>query len=197
MGIKAGRCIVLLNFFTSLVACHPGCDVSHSDLTGGIDSVQPNKDSLRIGDTLYYTAKVPYKLASTNGFNMVDFSGASNVITEVDINYVLDLQKGVPSFSYFPIAGSYSIPTDSTKIEIKYVANDSSYDFRLGIVCKKRGIYFLNGLYIASAERKCATANIDVLMSVEDPHFHYFYDVRPNQPLSSIEETHLYAFEVN
>ena len=165
-------------------------------------------DSIRIGDTLLLSSYIPTKLKEQNqiGNQTIDFSGASNVITDFNINVAIvsdSIIGGLDSFTFIPFNGTLEtnplIPNAGKTIN--YVEKNGEYQFSAGIIAQKKGIYALSFIDIYQARKKCLFASIQVLMNNADDHLQYLQAIHyPGSPFGDtiypIEKTHTYCFKV-
>lgn len=67
--------------------CYKVCTQMSFALTGGISTFSPDKDSIRVGDTFWFSSSFPVKLKYSNSTGtdsaVVDLSGATNVGTDI------------------------------------------------------------------------------------------------------------------
>lgn len=82
--------ITVVILVTVISSCHKRCIPANYALTGGISTISPDKDSILIGDTLWFNSSFPVKLkypnAGGNDSLVIDLSGASNVATDINFH---------------------------------------------------------------------------------------------------------------
>lgn len=189
--------------------CSPGNQDNRLNLTGGTVTITPDSDSIRVGDTLWLRSVIPTQLierSSTGDSSKIDFNGATNVVTDfhIMVPVVADsIIDGIDSFKYFTIHGSVKVNPSAPHAAktVYYVDNGDSYQFSMGLIAEKKGIYVLSYIDIYQAEKKCVFASIEVLMNNKDNHQHYLSGIHyPGSPYGDtsypIEITHEYCFKV-
>ncbi len=78
-----GVCILI-----SLLSCHKLCTPRQLILSGGVANVYPDKDSIRVGDTLWFSCVIPaagLKYVGDNSSDSVSYNinGATNLSTDL------------------------------------------------------------------------------------------------------------------
>jgi hypothetical protein len=194
--------VYLLIFFIS--SCKPTCIPDKFSFLGGTVLFTPEKDSARIGDTIWVNVHLPkqYVFGSKN----VDLSAASNMVSQINFsaNPQLDsIADAVDSFTFLSGQGQFlTDPLNSHgQININYIEGDSIYFFSMGIIPQRKGIYILTTLDLFQAEKKCIKAKIGIHVLNPDPHLHYLDGIyHPGSPYapapSEMDLTHDYCFKV-
>jgi hypothetical protein len=118
--------------------------------TGGIGNVTPDKDSIKIGDTILFSCSLASKLKFVNRADSshYDISGISNLLTNFTISSLLGpnlLAGAVDSFDYMsPTIGSLTSVTDFSAPFVKIIHlqdQHGTYLFSVDIIARRRGVY--------------------------------------------------------
>ncbi len=212
MGTKQISLRLLEIFLLPVIFCCSSCDPLGGNtysFTGGIANVLPNKDSVRVGDTLFFNATIPTTLQpiGTNGqpsSNLIDFSGGSNIITDIHLTSLLGINifpaGAINSFLFLPTTmGRLRInPYDSTASKtVDFIEQNGTFKISFGVVAKKRGVYCFTLIDIFKATKGKTTASISILMKTGDNHLRYLKDYYyGSNPIASIDSLHSYCFKV-
>ena len=189
-----------------LQSCHKLCVPAKFSFAGGTANVQPNKDSIRVGDTLWFTTSLPlnYKYLGNNSDSAnYNLGGATNVVTDIHLTSLIRANTPLGAIDSFlftpPITGSikaHSLIPDAAKI-ITYSQSANTYDFSVGIIAQKKGIYCLTIIDIYQAMKNCDKISVDIITNNMDNHLHYLKDIYyGGGPIYSIDSTHSYCFKV-
>jgi hypothetical protein len=209
MGIKRIFWIAGV-FLTILVGwgCHGSCVTEHSNFdNGGTASFYPVLDSIKIGDTIFFSCEIPTKLGyiSNNAGDSAfyDFSGASNVRTDLNISAfpVKDfITSAIDSFIYVPGFGSFTPNTiqGSGAQVITFQELSDKYMFSIGMIAQKKGIYGIAIIDIFQAEKKCLDIAVGITLDKNiDQHFYLVQNLyNDGRPIEPIDQTHSYWFKV-
>ena len=202
--IKTFLNIALLFFIFS--GCHKNCIPREYQFNGGIANVYPDKDSIQVGDTLWFYCSIPANLKYIWG-NSVDsenynISGATNFGTDFHLTLPtgLNMQVGaMDSFSFISKIGKLHInplAPDASQT-ISFAENDSAYMASFGIIAQKKGIYLLDILDIYQGMIKCDKFSVAITMNDVDNHLHYLRDIYyGGGTIDLIDSTHSYCFKV-
>jgi hypothetical protein len=179
-------------------SCHKsGCQQKSYIFTSNY-SYYPEKDSIRVGDTLLLTCTIAKQQP------LVYFSGAENlggnlVISNSD-SFALFTRGAVAKFSYFNIKGSiYSTALHPGNVkQISYDETDSSYDLQVGIIAQDKGVFIFSvsddpGVFRKGSE-SCGVANFLFVNANKDKHLYLFENL--NGPLGVDDHLHSYCFKV-
>lgn len=201
--------ILLSGFF--IIGCHKNCDPKSYDLNGGISNFFPSKDSIHIGDTLWFASSVPVDLKywnyTGNDSVFLNMSGAENVAT--DIHFITFPQKNLylealDSFKLIPIKGQIQVnPLAPHGAEtVNFVEEQGSFVVSFGIVAQKRGVFCITILDIDFARKNCIEASITIpINDTVNQHLYfldsvYFPGSRYEPAIPNYELTHDYCFKV-
>lgn len=187
-------------------ACHKLCKPAKLSFSGGIASVLPDKDSIQVGDTLWFTTSLPlnYKYLGNNSDSAnYNLSSATNVVTDIHLTSLIRVNTPLGAIDSFlftpPITGSikaHSLIPDAAKT-ITYSQSANTYDFSVGIIAQKKGIYCLTIIDIYQAKKNCDKISVGIITNNMDNHLHYLKDIYyGGGPIYSIDSTHSYCFKV-
>jgi hypothetical protein len=179
-------------------SCHKsGCHESSYIFTSNY-SYYPEKDSIRVGDTLLLTCTIAKQQP------LVFFSGAENlggnlVVSNSD-SFALQTRGAIDKFSYFNIRGSvYSTALHPGNVKwMSYQETDTSYDFEVGIIARDKGNFIFSvsddpGVFRKGSE-SCGVANFLFVNANKDKHLYLFENL--NGPLGVNDHLHSYCFKV-
>ena len=213
MGIKIILAQIAVTILVTVtIGCKPFCTTAKYNLTGGISNFFPIKDSINVGDTLWFGCVIPTKLQPNRNSQPVgdsmSFSGASNVITNMNFSAIpkIDtLTDALDSFILIPVKGSFQVNAlvPHGAVTVTFTEEESSYKLSFGIVAKKKGIYCITIIDIYQAEKKCTSASITIPISdTINKHLYflnavYFPGSRYEPTIPNSELTHDYCFKVN
>jgi hypothetical protein len=194
-----------------IIACQKHCIPMTYALTGGISTFNPDKDSIRVGDTLWFSTSFPVKLkyvaSSSSDSEMVDLNGATNVGTDIHIIAFpkKNLYTGaLDSFLILPLIGTVAVnplAADAAEtINLQEVQNNFVSAFAL--VAQKKGVYCIQIIDIYQAMKNCTKASVTLpIGNLVNQHLNYLDSVyfpgsRYEPSISSFDLTHDYCFTV-
>lgn len=198
--------LLVIGLSIALLSCHKICTPSKYSCSGGIANIYPDLDSIRVGDTLWFSSAIPLNVKYQQGNNSdslyYNLSSATNVITDFHLTTPsgINMQEGaIGSFSFTAIKGSIKsnplIP-DAGKT-ISYEEEVDKYIVSLFMVAQKKGVYFLSIIDIYQAQKKCDKVSVEIAMNNADNHLHYLKDIYyGGGPISQLDSIHTYCFKV-
>ncbi|HEY1872635.1 MAG TPA: hypothetical protein VGG71_16355 [Chitinophagaceae bacterium] len=208
MKLNAYQLCVAIFVLATLSSAHCRRPCLSSNYTFGItDKVNPNLDSIHIGDTLFIISNIPTTMNDLISGKIIDYSGAKNLSADISISEMIsgiDTGRGATSdFNYVSINGSIyldnSIPKPTYFMQLKYQQTGNSYLLNVGIIPKRNGIYSLglgNGLNI-STTTGCDKTDFQIAWdSTTNQHFYLHDLIYPGNPLSDFSKTRVYCFKV-
>jgi hypothetical protein len=191
---------------SNLSSCRKPFCTHHQYEFAGTDSFSPEKDSINVGDTVWFRSSLPVQMVEVNTNQSVDWSRASGVVTQINFS---SLSSGNPtigavdSFLFIPVKGNFS--SNSTLPHAAktaaFVEENGNYNLQFGIVAQKKGIYAITAVDIKNSKKNCSDADITLILGNGDSHQHYFGTVYyPGSPwgdvIQPIVQTHSYCFKV-
>ena len=96
--------IVILLIFGMLViisGCHKLCSVSHYVFNANDCIFQPSKDSIKIGDTLFFSFSTPTLMTNLGDGKKVDYSSAVNFGSVLGVAELIGINAANDAVSYF------------------------------------------------------------------------------------------------
>lgn len=195
--------ILFLSIISTAATCHKPCNEPNYSFETGV-KFSPESDSLHVGDTIWITSSIPNPVLDNNSGKAIIYENANwgSTLIISDILEFRDSNRGaVADFSYFAKTGSiYSMSgTDTMNVkQLSYQENISGYEFKIGIVAGKKGLYILtipdNPYLFRKGNPKCGTANLVILNQNNNKHVNLFEDKWG--PLSSYDVSHSYCLKV-
>ncbi len=196
--------VVIIAFFC-FCGCKKPCRKNNYNFKGtGLFS--PEKDSIKIGDTLFFSSIINNQLRDTSSNHVIDYSSATNFATQInfDVASLADILNGaVDSFAF--VIGKGSVNTNSLSPHsaktVSYIEENGNYKLSFGIVALKKGNYVITIIDIANSKKNCSNAYIALTVSNMDQHLYYLNAVYfPGSPwgnsIPPIIQTHSYCFKV-
>jgi hypothetical protein len=194
-------------FFPILYGCNKICTPRDYEFNGGIANVYPDKDSIQIGDTLWFSCYIPvnlkYFVANASDSENYNISSATNFNTDFHLTSPtgVNMQVGaMDSFSFVSKIGKVQmnpLAPDASQT-ISFATNDSAYLASFGIIARKKGIYFLGIIDIYQGMKKCDKFSVVITMNDADNHLYYLKDIYyGGGPISPLDSTRVYCFKVD
>ncbi len=168
----------------------------------------PDFDSVQVGDTIWLELNSPTRATDLATNTTTDYSGAENFGTAISYLQIIGGDVTDPgatpsanSFDNVLINGSTvqsSIYLEKIR-EFLFEEKAGNYEFKIGIVPKKKGLFMLApgdaaGVYRSS--NKCDKASFSLTFKDTDQHLYLYEQKRPGYLLSHYDKGHLYAFKV-
>ena len=153
MDTKIKWIITLMGFYVMIISVSCGklrfdCANTVYNFQAGVKAY-PDKDSVVIGDTIWFESTIPASLIDIGTKKLIDYSGAGNLGTDLSLDrftgdhgsiyaanefkYVLSKGKTVEKISNVP---------DRIR-EYLYIETGDQYYLKVGIIPQKAGIYML------------------------------------------------------
>jgi hypothetical protein len=167
----------------------------------------PDKDSVRINDTIWFAVDFPKNLIDINSNNNVSFNGASNLGTALSFDIFIGGNISNPgtsyaanNFNYLLLVGdSVSNPFAERIREYMFKEMNNSYDFKLAIIPKVAGTYAIaisDAANVYTQSDKCTKAAFEIDFANTDQHLYLYQNNRPGYQISGYEATHIYCVTV-
>lgn len=167
----------------------------------------PNKDSVRVGDTIWIEISTPTILKDITTNTMIDFSNATSVGNSIGIVLAVGGSINDPGvvgaldkFNYFISKGQLlKGPILNQTMEFKCDKISDSFFLKVGYIPMDVGVYFLGISDDAGVYRKgdpCAKASFAFEFANTDQHFYFLQNNRPDYIISDYERQHMYCFKV-
>lgn len=160
----------------------------------------PNIDSINIGDTLWFEINESVILKNSDG-NMVDYSGAENLGTVIDVQKIDSINKlfveSVNNFDYKVERGKEIMRTN-LYVEYAFSELNNRFFFKVAFIPKEKGIFRIG---VGSSNNtfregdKCSKAKFTINFKETNSHDYYIRLVNPNAPVNVLV-TNNYFFKV-
>lgn len=167
----------------------------------------PDRDSVHIGDTIWFEANVPTSLTDTKTNQVIDYSGAVNMGTYIALDRLTGGSIANPSgvyaageFNYVLITGQEFTNTFPQRTRnFLFTETNKQYSLKFGIVPQKKGIYFAGIGNPANVSRKsdpCTKAGYSIKFINTNQHLYFYQNDRPGYVIQGLELTNAYCFKV-
>lgn len=167
----------------------------------------PDKDSIRIGDTIWIEITMPTTLKDALTNAIIDFSNAVGIGNAFGVGLFTDgsvsdpgVTGAVDKFDYSIIKGKLinnSILNE--RIQFQFEKMNDSFFLKVGAIPKTTGIYYLAISDDAGVYRKgdpCTKASFAFEFANTNQHLYYYQNNRPGYVISDYEKQHMYCFKV-
>lgn len=185
MGFKSLNIILLLiiSAFT-LSTCSTckimelGCDKTIYTFQIGVKAY-PDKDSVQVGDTIWFEINEPVSFTDINTNDTVNYSGAVNLGSALGFGRYIKINDAIEAandFDYILISGS-EVPNPNTSQirEFLFIQQSNHYIFKLGIIPKDTGVFgvgFSNAQNVYRNNNKCTKADFLIHFKNTNQHFY-------------------------
>lgn len=169
----------------------------------------PDRDSIRIGDTIWIEINAPTNLTDITSNKVVDYSGAANLANALSIDRFTGGSFSNPGsvfaandFSFILLSGFPvdSQPSGIDRIKAYLFKEDNKlYSLKLAVIPKKKGIYSIaisNGVNVYRQSDKCTKAAFEINFENTNQHLYLYQNNRPGYVISTYEHKHMYCFKV-
>lgn len=203
MAIKKNLIVVLgISIIITLNSCgKKGCANTAYNFVVGVKAY-PDKESIRLGDTLWFEINAPTNLTDITSNTTIDYSGAENLGSAIGFGRITNniTVESADTFSYITKVGVPVSNPNTTKIrEFLFVQINKNYVFKLGIIPKEKGVFgvgFSNAANVYRSSDKCTKAAFKI--NFENTHQHYYLNPIINSTNSdTTKSSGSYYFKVN
>lgn len=167
--------LILLSLFITIInsGCHRSC--VEANFSFSIDSqINPDIDSIKIGDTLYLTSSFSTTLTDLSSNKLVDYSNSTGIGSDIHVSKFepadTSTKDAVFDFDYISVTGQIyndrNIPSADGVQQLTYQQTNGNYELKVGFIAKKTGDYILglgngfsNGL---NGNRRCDKATFSI-----------------------------------
>lgn len=205
------KCVLLLTATQFLLAS--GCRKGSTPCQFGSYSFavasewSPQKEVYNVRDTIIFTSTFSKTLQDlVNPLLQIDYSNSTGISGDIVI-YYLDTVTRQPipardSFAFYSITGKFVERTgnQNSGINFNYSESNSSYSFKGGLICKRKGIYTvsISNLYSRGIKGKnCTNAGFVMTLNNTNKNLHlheYALQVSASDPGL---QKNVYDFRVN
>lgn len=167
----------------------------------------PDKDSIRINDTIWLELSTSTQLIDLTTNKIVDYSGAANFGTAISYGeltggdfYNTGAVAAANHFENILVNGSSSQSLNPEKVRIFFFEEKNGmYLFKVGIVPKKTGIFLIgagNASGVYQKSNSCRKSSFQLTFKDTNQHLYLLEQSRPGYTPSEYERTHAYCFKV-
>lgn len=207
MDIRIKHVTVAISIFILLFnsGCHKFLCTRHY-YSFSIDTtlLYPLKDSIAVGDTIYFLSRTSTHLKDLSTGQSIDYSKSVNFGTAIGATELSmpNTQRGaVDDFKWIPIRGKVftdnSIPSSDVVKQGIFAEENGQYILAFAIVPTRRGIFSLSVADMPDVVKDCDHAGITMKLTTTDNHLHYLKETYyGGGPIASIDSTHIYCFKV-
>ncbi len=169
--------------------------------------IYPDKETVAVGDTIWIEIATPKQFTDLPTGRKIDFDGAANLGIDVDFlqlcpDSILERSviPAVSAFQLLVIKGTF-LPDDLSpdrNVDYNYYEGDASYQFKLAVIPKQKGIYVIapgDASSVYSKTCRCPKAGFQMRYKETNQHTHIYTDFWPFQP-SLFELSHMYCLKV-
>jgi hypothetical protein len=212
MGIDNRRMLVVVILFTTTIGstCKNKLICADNNTYTFINNyakVYPDKDSIRVGDTLWTEIKMPTTLKDEQTNVMVDFSDAVSVGNTLGIGLFTGGSVNDPGstgavdkFDYSVIMGQViNSSILNQKMQFTFAKINDSFFLKVRIISKAIGTYYLAISDDAGVHRRgdnCTKGSFEFRYANTDQHLYFYQNNRPGYIISEYEQRHMYCFKV-
>ena len=150
----------------------------------------PDKDSIRVGDTVWLEVNAPTHLIDRNTNKVIDYSGAENLGSAIGFIKLLgknNAKDAANNFNYYLIKGlSLNNPSTEKIREYRFSESNNNYTFKLGIIPKEKGIFKIfvsNAANVYRKGDKCTKANFEINFGNTNQHLYFNNILAPDVDL--------------
>ena len=185
-------------------ACHKLCVANHYIFNIDNCIIQPDKDNINVGDTLFFTSITSTTMVNQSDGRSINYSSADNLGSVLGVAELIGTNSSndaVNSFLYIPMKGRiYTDPTLSPNRvkQLNYIEESGYYKLSFAVVAQRKGVYGLSIADMPDVVRNCDRSVIAMKISENvDSHLHYLRDIYyGGGPINSLDSTHAYCFKV-
>lgn len=153
----------------------------------------PDKDSILIGDTIWFEVKGSTSLQDISSGEIIDYSDAANLGIAISFSALSPENEftinSVYSFDYILNKGTQLTKGDRNGLsnQYRFAEENKSYVLKLGIIPKSIGTYrviFSDASNVARNNDKCTKAGFSLIFRDTNQHIYLFPAYDPNGPQS-------------
>lgn len=204
------RWVIALMCISSIILFN-GCGKLRLDCANTVYNFQagvkayPDKDSVVIGDTIWFESTIPASLIDIGTKKLIDYSGAGNLGTYI----ALDRFTGdhgstyaANEFKYVLSIGKTEEKNNNIPERVKgysFIEINNQYSLKVGIIPQRKGIYFLavgNPQNVFRKSDKCTKASYFINFENTKQHLYLYQNNRPGYKIEGLELTNTYCFKV-
>ena len=148
------------------------------------ESITPDKDSIRIGDTIFLNVNTSTKLTDLQTGTLVEYNNTSNLGNVVTLLRFLTVntQGAVNNFSLVLLKGTEVSAVDPlSQKDVLFVEENGNYKFNLAIIAKDTGRYAItigNATNVFRKNDNCTKASFAINFEATNQHFYLLHRKR-------------------
>lgn len=208
--IKVGITLIglyLIIIFNSCGKNGSGCASTTYNFQTGVKAY-PDRDSIHVGDTIWFESNIPTSLNDISTKQLIDYSGAGNLGTVISLDKFTGgsisdpgTKSAANEFNYVLLKGidvQNNILPDRIK-EYLFSEVGNQYFFKIGIIPKKVGTYIFgidNPKNVYRNSNKCTKATYFINFENTNQHLYLYQKNRPGYTIEGLELTNAYCFKV-
>ncbi len=165
----------------------------------------PDRDSIRVGDTIWYEASIPTAITDIRTKHIINYSGAVNLGSDYSLQKLIggsisDPGPAAGDFKFILITGK-----DVTKSSFErsrvclFTEINNNYIFKLGIIALKKGVYISgigNPNNVYRENDSCTKASYAINFANTNQHLYLYQSNWPGYNIMGLELTNAYCFKV-
>lgn len=167
----------------------------------------PDRDSIRVGDTLWIEISMPTTLSDALTNTMIDFSNAVSVGNSPGVGQFIGgsvsdpgVIGAVDKFNYSIIKGELvNSSILNERMQFNFDKINDSFFLKFALIPNSKGIYIFGISDEAGVYRKgdpCTKASFAFEFANTDQHLYFLQNNRPGYVISDYEQQHVYCFKV-
>lgn len=166
----------------------------------------PERDSIRMGDTLYLSSSFSTKLLDVNSGREVDYSNATKVGSILFVQEIpqdkLPIKDAAGIFKYVNKKGiiysDATVPNVERAKQLTYQQSLNNYELLVGVVAQKKGVFCItigDGFSVGRPSNGCDKASFDIRLTNTNQHLSYLATYL-GTPVSPYSAQRGYCFKV-
>lgn len=167
----------------------------------------PQRDSVRVGDTLYLSSSFPTTLIDVRSGEQVAYSNAKDMGSSIFVKEIpankSSLNGAVDSFSFTAIKGriynDITVPVPEGVNQLSYQQSGANYELLVSIAPRRKGVFCLvtgNGLSNGRPNMSCDKAAFDIRLINTNQHLYYLANYLGTSTVDPYTTQRGYCFKV-
>ena len=195
--------IVMAIALSSIFAtCNKRLDCSQNDYSfEGFFKAYPDRDSIKIGDTIWLETKIPVQIKDRINGEVINFAGALNLGTAIRyLEFNPNPSYVANSFKNILVKGKARPSVDENYVkEFLFVEEAGFYHFKLAIIPTRPGLYVIapgDAANVYTSSNKCQKVFFSLTFTETNQRIFLYEQSRPGYTASGYERSHMYVFKV-
>jgi hypothetical protein len=164
----------------------------------------PQRDSIQVGDTIYFLSHSSTHLKNLSTGQNIDYSKSVNfgtAIGAIELSTPNTQIGAVHDFTWVQIKGKVftdsSIPSPDIVKQAFFAEENGQYVLSFAIVALKKGLFSFSVADMPDVVKNCDRAGIGIKITNSDNHLYYLKETYyGGGTIASIDSTHNYCFKV-